>query len=143
LLIARSKNDHIGAQTKKSEMEPRMARLFTVLVVEDDTPVRDLVMGMLSEKGLGVLTARDGYEALRILSERHVDVLFADIVMAGIDGVQLARQAKLIRPDIKVLFATGYPQKAAEREAMRHGRVLFKPLREPEVVREVQALLAA
>ncbi len=120
-----------------------MARLFTILVVEDDTAVRDLLMRILSEKGLGVLTASDGYEALRILAERPVDVLFADIVMAGIDGVRLARQAKLMRPGIKVLFATGYPQKATERNAMHVGRVLYKPLRAVEVVREVEALLAA
>jgi CheY-like chemotaxis protein len=120
-----------------------MARLFTILVVEDDTPVRDLVMRILSEKGLAVLTARDGYEALRILSERPVDVLFADIVMAGIDGVQLARQAKLMRPEIRVLFATGYPQKATERKAMHVGIFLYKPLRAVEVIKEVQALLAA
>src|ERR1700688_4570072 len=120
-----------------------MARPFTILVVEDESAVRDLVMRMLSEKGFGVLTAGDGYEALRILSEkRPIDVLFADIVMAGIDGVQLAKQAKLMRPDIKVLFTTGYVQKATERGAMHVGRVLYKPLRQAELVGAVEALLA-
>jgi two-component system, cell cycle response regulator CpdR len=77
------------------------------------------------------------------LSGRSVDLLFADIVMPGMDGVQLARQAKLMQPGLKVLFATGYAQRATERAAMRVGRVLFKPLREAEVIREVEALLAA
>ncbi len=96
------------------------------------------------ERGFGVLTADDGYEALRILSEkRPIDVLFADIVMPGMDGVQLARQAKLMRPEIKVLFATGYVQKATERNAIHVGRVLYKPLRQAEVIREVESLLAA
>ncbi|HKW55374.1 MAG TPA: response regulator [Stellaceae bacterium] len=121
-----------------------MARRFTILVVEDDSAVRDLVVRMLSERGFGVVAASDGYEALRILAEnRPIDVLFADIVMAGIDGVQLAKQAKLMRPEIKVLFATGYVQKANERGAVRVGRVLYKPLREVEVVGAVQAVLAA
>ena len=120
-----------------------MARFLTILVVEDDSAVRDLVMRMLSEKGFGVLTANDGYEALRILAAHHVDLLFADIVMPGIDGVQLARQAKQMRPEIKVLFATGYAQKVTERGAMHVGRVLYKPLRQAELVREVEALLAA
>jgi CheY-like chemotaxis protein len=48
-----------------------------------------------------------------------------------------------MRPEIKVLFATGYAQKAKERDAIRHGKVLFKPLREAEVMREVEAVLAA
>lgn len=120
-----------------------MASLPTILFVEDDTAVREVVIQMLSEKGFGVLTAADAYEAIRILAERHVDLIFTDIVMAGMDGVQLAKQAKLIRPGVKVLFATGYAQKATERGAMRVGRVLFKPLREAEVIREVEAALAA
>jgi CheY-like chemotaxis protein len=124
-----------------------MIRLFTILVVEDKSAVRDLVMRMLAEKGFGVLSANDAYDALRILSERPVDLLFADIGLPGIDGVQLARQAKIMQPGLKVLFATGYAQRATERAteraAMHVGRVLFKPLREAEVIREVEALLAA
>jgi two-component system, cell cycle response regulator CpdR len=120
-----------------------MPQSFTVLFVEDDTSVRDVVIRILSEKGLGVLTAADAYEAIRILAERHVDLIFTDIIMPGMDGVQLVKQAKLIRPGIKVLFTTGYAQKAVERDAMRLGKVLYKPIREPELVREVEALLAA
>lgn len=120
-----------------------MAPLISILIVEDDTAVRDLLVRILSEKGLGVLTARDGYEAVRILAERHVDVLFTDIILPGMDGVQLAKQAKLMRPGIKVLFETGYAQVATTRDAIRHGRVLYKPLRQAEVIREVEALLAA
>src|SRR5713226_9548946 len=84
---------------------------------------------------------RDAYDAVRILAEHHVDLLFTDIVMPGMDGVQLARQAKVMQPAIKVLFTTGYAQRAAERQAMRLGRVLFKPLRHAELIREVEMLL--
>jgi two-component system, cell cycle response regulator CpdR len=115
----------------------------TILVVEDDTAVRDVVIRMLSENGFGVLSAEDGYDALFILAEHHVDLLLADIVMAGVDGVQLARQVKLTRPGLKVLFTTGYAQKARERDAMRYGKVLFKPLRQAEIIREVDSLLSA
>ena len=120
-----------------------MVRHFTILVVEDNIAIRDLFIQMLSEKGFGVLTAGDAYEAIRILAERHVDLLFTDIVMPSMDGVHLAKQAKLIRPGVKVLFATGYVDKAVERDAMSVGRVLYKPLRQAEVIREVEALLAA
>jgi two-component SAPR family response regulator len=56
-------------------------------------------------------------------------------------GVQLASQAKAMRPGIRVLFATGYVQRATERGAMRLGRLLYKPLRQAEVIREVEAVL--
>jgi two-component system cell cycle response regulator CpdR len=98
---------------------------------------------MLSEKGFGVLTAGDAYDAIRILAERPVDLLFADIILPGMDGVQLAKQARQMRPGIKVLFTTGYAQKAFERGAVRQGNVLFKPVRERELAREVELLLAA
>jgi CheY-like chemotaxis protein len=115
---------------------------FTILLVEDDTAVRNVLIQILSEKGFGVLTARDAYEAIRILAERHVDLLFTDIAMPSMDGVHLAKQAKLIRPGIKVLFATGYAEKAVERDAACIGRVLYKPFRRGEVIREVEAALA-
>ena len=121
----------------------RAAPNFTILFVEDDIAVRDLVTRILSEKGFGVLSAGDAYEAIRHLAEHQVDLIFTDIIMPSMDGVQLAKQARLMRPEIKVLFATGYAQKAMERGAARHGKVLFKPLREAEVIREVEAVLAA
>lgn len=121
-----------------------MARFFTILLVEDDSAVRDVLIRILSEKGFGVLTAGDAHEAVRILGDRHVDVLFADLVLPGrMDGVQLAKQARLMRPGIRVLFQTGYAQRATEREAFRLGRVLFKPLRQPEVIQAIETLLAA
>jgi len=120
-----------------------VAPVLTILFVEDETDLRALVMSMLSAKGFRVFAAADGYEAVRILAAHHVDLLFTDVVMPGMDGVQLASQAKAMRPDIKVLFATGYAQRALERGAMRLGRLLYKPLREPEVIREVEAMLGA
>src|SRR5260221_11119792 len=120
-----------------------MARLFTILVVErrhrgTRSPHADTL-----REGAWRTDRKRRLRGAWHLAERPVDVLFADIVMAGIDGVRLARQAKLMRPGIKVLFATGYPQKATERNAMHVGGVLYKPLRAVEVVREVEALLAA
>jgi PleD family two-component response regulator len=62
-----------------------------ILIVDDDNAVRDIVVRMPSANGFGVLTASDGSEALRILGQRSVDLLFTDIVMPGMDGVELAR----------------------------------------------------
>jgi two-component system, cell cycle response regulator CpdR len=113
-----------------------------------DNAVRDVVVRMLSANGFGVLTASDGSEALRILGQRSVDLLFTDIVMPGMDGVELARHARQVRPGLKVLFGTGYAQtgyaqKAIERDAIHQARVVYKPFRQAELVKEIEALLAA
>jgi CheY-like chemotaxis protein len=116
---------------------------LTILFVEDETELRSLVRGMLLAQGFRVFVAPDGIDALHILHAHHVDLLFTDIVMPGIDGVQLAKRARGIRPGLKVLFTTGYVQRATEREAARFGPVLFKPLRYTEIIQEVEALLGA
>ena len=118
-----------------------MAEPLTVLFVEDESDLRDLVMGMLLAKGFRVFVAADGVDALHILRQHHVDLLFTDIVMPGINGVLLARHAKDVQPGLKVLFTTGYVQRALERNAVLYGPVLFKPLRHTEIIQEVEALL--
>jgi CheY-like chemotaxis protein len=118
-----------------------VGQALTILFVEDESDLRSLVTGMLSARGFRVFAAADGYDAVRILAQHHVDLLFTDVVMPGMDGVQLASQARTMRPGIKVLFATGYVQRATERGAMRLGRLLYKPLRQTEVIREVEAVL--
>ena len=120
-----------------------MPPLLSILFVEDDTAVRELVMRILSEKGFGVLTANTAHDALNILRERPVDLLFTDIIMPGMDGVALAKEGRRLRPGLKVLFATGYARLATTRDATRYGRVLYKPLREAELVQAVEQVLAA
>jgi CheY-like chemotaxis protein len=120
-----------------------VADLRSILVVEDESAARDLVIRMLSEKGFGVLTADNAQEALLILAQRPVDLLFTDIVLPAMDGVELAKQARLLWPGLKVLFATGYAQEATERDAMQFGRVLYKPLQAVELLETVRALLTA
>jgi two-component system cell cycle response regulator CpdR len=115
---------------------------FSVLFVEDESTVRSVVVQMLMAKGFRVFAAADAYDAIRILAAHHIDLLFTDIVLPGMDGVQLAKQAKTMQPGIKLLFTTGYAQRAAERDAMHHGRLVFKPVRQAELIREVEALLA-
>jgi len=88
----------------------------TVLVVEDDASVRMLVLEVLHELGYTACEAADAKEAMPILtSDRRIDLMVSDVGLPGINGRQLAVIARHHRPDLKVLFMTGYAESAAVR----------------------------
>ena len=81
----------------------------TVLVVEDEPLVRLLIVDVLDELGYKALEAADGPAGLRILqSPQRIDLLITDIGLPGLNGRQVADAARVSRPDLKVLFMTGY-----------------------------------
>jgi signal transduction histidine kinase len=86
----------------------------TVLVVEDDPIVRDLIVEVLHDLGYRSFQAADGPMGLRILqSSARIDLLVTDVGLPGLNGRQLADQARVSRPTVKVLFITGYAESAA------------------------------
>jgi len=93
---------------------PRAEHGETVLVVEDDDTVRTLVVEVLGELGYATREAPDGLAGLRILqSDARIDLLVTDVGLPGLNGRQLADQARVGRPGLKVLFMTGYAENAA------------------------------
>jgi PAS domain S-box-containing protein len=93
----------------------------TVLVVEDEPVVRSVVVEMLHDEGYRVLEAVDGPSGLAALrGEPHIDLLVTDVGLPGMNGRQLADQARETRPELKILFITGY----AESVAMAEGFLL-------------------
>ena len=96
---------------------PAVATGETVVVVEDDPAVRMLVMDLLKELGYRAHEAEDAKGALPLLeSDLRVDLLVTDVGLPGMNGRQMAEIARQHRPGLKVLFMTGYAQKAAERQ---------------------------
>lgn len=86
----------------------------TVLVVEDEQTVRDLIVEVLHDLGYKTLQAGDGLSGLRVLkSSVQIDLLVSDVGLPGLNGRQLADQARETRPNLKVLFITGYAEGAA------------------------------
>lgn len=84
-----------------------------ILLVEDEDDVRDLTQSMLRELGYSVLAAVGATDALAILDRnREIDLLLTDVVMPGMNGRKLADEAVRIKPDLKVLYATGYTRNA-------------------------------
>ncbi|ABE61135.1 PAS/PAC sensor hybrid histidine kinase [Nitrobacter hamburgensis X14] len=89
----------------------------TVLVVEDEPVVRGVIIEMLHDQGYLTREAADGVAGLRILQlDKPVDLLLTDIGLPGMNGRQLADQARELRPDLKILFMTGYAENAANAE---------------------------
>jgi two-component system cell cycle sensor histidine kinase/response regulator CckA len=99
-----------SASTKDESGQPVRRGEATVLVVEDDDDVRNLVQRMLSRSGYQVLEANSPAKALRIAGaiDTVIDVLLADVVMPGMSGVELAEHVRRVRPMIPVLLMSGY-----------------------------------
>ena len=117
----------------------------TILVVEDDPDVREMIVGILSDLGYQTLVATNGPEALAILNrDRSVDLLFTDIVMpAGMSGTELARQASRLRPDLKVLLSSGYTREANQwRSARGDFPFIAKPYRPATLGKKLEEVLA-
>jgi PAS domain S-box-containing protein len=116
----------------------------TILVVEDDRDVREMIVGILSDLGYQTLVATNGPEALAILNDGHsVDLLFTDIVMpAGMSGTDLARQASRLRPDLKVLLSSGYTREANQwRSARGDLPFIAKPFRPTTLGKKLEEVL--
>ena len=124
---------------------PKGTKQETILVVEDDEDVRGFAIDILAELGYRVLGAADARSALAGLEkEPGVDLLFTDVVLPdGVNGRQLANEVLRIRPEIKVLFTTGYARNAI----VHHGRLdpgvelIVKPYTQPDLARRIRKVL--
>jgi CheY-like chemotaxis protein len=113
-----------------------------IMVVEDNDDVREYLASVLTQVGFQVVEAGDGAQALAMLvGGGPVDVLCTDIVMpGGLDGYDVAREARAIQPDLKIIFMSGYTDKAAA-PANGNSPFLAKPLRGAELVETVRAVI--
>ncbi len=118
----------------------------TILVVDDDHEVREVALAVLETAGYRVLAAASGDDAYRLLlahPDLRIDVLFTDVVMPGrLDGIDLAIAARLLRPGLPVLYASGFPTLVRDPWDNDLGEpVLRKPYRAVELCDAVMGLL--
>ncbi len=114
----------------------------TILVVEDEETIRRLVARLLGARGYRVLSAPTGNEALALLQQgTPPDLLFVDVVMPGMRGPELVRRARQLRPDIRVLFTTGYELKPRDGESRGSDPVLYKPYTPDQLLARIRAAL--
>jgi PAS domain S-box-containing protein len=116
-----------------------------VLLVEDGDAVRSLAAQVLTSQGYIVLEASNGAEALEVAAahDESIDLLITDVVMPGMDGVELSRRLTKERPDLPVLFISGYTGAAKEklRAVSDSANFLGKPFKPDQLVRRVRELL--
>jgi PAS domain S-box-containing protein len=114
LYLPRRQGDVAAQQTLAVKAAEPAGAGETVLVVEDEPVVRGVIVEMLEDLGYRTLEAVDGPAGLRTLRENErIDLLVTDVGLPGINGRELADQARETRPDLKVLFITGYAESAA------------------------------
>ena len=119
--------------------------MATILYAEDDDAMRSFFEKALEKAGHHVIACADGDRALRALkfADGAFDMLLPDIMMPGMDGIELAKQAEVLSPGIKIMFITGFAAVAMGDSNASEQTVLQKPVHLRQLVNEVDKLIAA
>ena len=112
-----------------------------ILVVEDDNIVRMLIVDVLEELEFDVLEADGSEKALEFLNDedQYIDLMMTDVGLPGMDGKELATQARMLRPELPVLFASGYAENIDAPAGMH---VIGKPFSIDQLRDKVKSILA-
>jgi PAS domain S-box-containing protein len=133
-------------EEEREVIEPIVHGTETVLVVEDEEDVRIYSVESLRELGFSVLEAPDGPTALQLLEQHpEIDLLFTDVGLPGINGRELVEAARRLRPNLKVLFTTGYARNAIVHQGRLDEGVdlLTKPFTRAQLATRVRDVLDA
>ena len=115
-----------------------------ILLAEDDNDMRRFLVKALENAGYQVIDYDNGMSAYRRLREEPFELLLTDIVMPEMDGIELARRAAELDPDIKIMFITGFSAVTLNTETLapKEAKILSKPFHLKTLVNEVDRLLA-
>src|SRR3954447_8940192 len=133
-------------QRKTTSALSKTAESRTILLVEDETSVRNLVTRFLTLNGFKVLAAESGHAALPIWADHHkqIDLLLTDVVMpGGMSGRELAEKLQAERPALKVLFTSGYNVELLNAEGTLQEGIHFvqKPYRPEQLLTAIRSVL--
>lgn len=119
----KNKEDSEGSDINKK-------RLLNILLVDDEVVTLRILGNILRDKGYNISTARDGYEAVQNVNEKSFDLIFMDIKLPGINGVETFKTIKKIKPNIGVIMMTGYAFDDLVKDALQEGALscLYKPV---------------
>jgi len=114
-----------------------------ILVIDDDETICSLFKDTLEEAGHAVITVSESSKGLELVKERDYDLVFLDLKMPEMDGVELFRQIKAVKPKLPVTIITGYPDSDLMARALAHGPlgVMSKPFRESDIITAINNYL--
>ncbi|MGH8016036.1 MAG: response regulator [Candidatus Zixiibacteriota bacterium] len=113
-----------------------MKNTITILVVDDEAMIRNLLENILTKEGYKILLAKDGQEALDIVTAKKVDIVISDMKMPRMNGLDLLKSLKRERPEIGVVIMTGYGDKYSVKDALLLGadEYISKPFKSYEML---------
>jgi len=120
--------------------------MAVVMVVDDDPDVLAVLVRAVTGGGHQVIEVPSGLAALDVLDRgTQIDLLLTDVVMPGLNGFNLARMARMRRPELRVLYVTGYweTETVQKDQGLRFGNLLKKPVRPDRLLAAVKQALAA
>lgn len=108
----------------------------TILLADDEEIIRKTISKELKAKGYDVATVEDGESAIALLKQERIDLVVTDLMMEGLDGIQVLKQAKKIDPELSVVILTGYGDMASAIDALRLGAddYMLKPCDTEELI---------
>ena len=116
----------------------------TILVVDDETALRELCAEILEPKGYRILQAENGIEALALLEKENIDLVISDIIMPIMDGHALAIKIRKLYPNMKIQLVSGYmkPNEIPEINKDLYNELLNKPVIASDLLQRVSLLLS-
>lgn len=145
LLLPRAQTDAEPQAATAVSSDRQQGAGELVLLVEDDPSVRQLAAGLLGGLGYRYVEAADGPSALALLAEMPgIDLLLSDVLLPGMNGFALARQARELRPELRTLFMSGYAESALAELDLAEGEIdlIRKPFRKAELAARLRTALA-
>jgi PAS domain S-box-containing protein len=126
-----------------AEPEDESSAMNTVLVVEDDELVRSMITGLLRRNGFRVIDADTGGEALSRVKKENIDLLITDVMMPGMTGPELAADLLRTRPELKVLYISGYPDSYLQQHGIEaaSSTLVRKPFSPDRLLHRVRTIL--
>ncbi len=117
-----------------------------ILLADDDTSLRPFIASALERAGHQVMVASDGLEALTLIktnNQHPFDLLLSDVVMPGMDGIELSKRAVDVQPGLKVMFITGFSGIVSSRDdAVTKNKMMTKPFHLNDLITQIERLLS-
>jgi excisionase family DNA binding protein len=115
----------------------------SILVIDDEKTIRLLFKQTLEELGHRVQVAESGFKGLELIKQQDFDMIFLDLKMPGMDGAELFRQIKTLKPKLPIIIITGYPDSDIMARALAQGPfgIMNKPFSESDIVAAVNSFL--